>query len=314
MEQRINELDYLKSIFILLMVAFHLVYIGDNYPYSKQIVYTFHMSGFLIISGYLAVDSTGKSIRSFARKLLWIIIPYAVMETGYVIASCILPVREAVTEITPAILLSKIFVSPLGPYWYLHTLIICSLIQYCVFHWLRMKTLSRLIVFGLALFAISCCGGLIVFANAIYFLAGTIIKQCKLPFTRVIPPSLPAVVPLVVLCCFPDNLDRGTLAGVVITYLSVSTLLYIHNYLPRLIRQYFYFIGRNTLVILLFSPVFTIISKAFLPFLLFEPTGMLFMVISVVFAIGGCIAIAWTMDKLRLSRFFFGKDVILNRQ
>ena len=33
MEHRIKELDYLKSILILLMVAFHLVYIGDKYPY-----------------------------------------------------------------------------------------------------------------------------------------------------------------------------------------------------------------------------------------------------------------------------------------
>lgn len=51
--QRIPEIDYLKCIFILLMVTFHLIYIGDNYPYAKQIVYTFHMPGFLLISGYL---------------------------------------------------------------------------------------------------------------------------------------------------------------------------------------------------------------------------------------------------------------------
>ena len=52
--ERIKELDYLKCVFILLMIIFHLVYIGDKYPYAKQIVYTFHMSAFLIISGYLA--------------------------------------------------------------------------------------------------------------------------------------------------------------------------------------------------------------------------------------------------------------------
>ena len=67
MEHRIKELDYLKSIFILLMIVFHLVYIGDKYPYIKQIVYTFHMSAFLIISGYL--DNVQKDIKSFVRKL-----------------------------------------------------------------------------------------------------------------------------------------------------------------------------------------------------------------------------------------------------
>ena len=53
MPARISEIDYLRCVLILLMVAFHLVYIGDSYPYAKQVVYTFHMPGFLLISGYL---------------------------------------------------------------------------------------------------------------------------------------------------------------------------------------------------------------------------------------------------------------------
>lgn len=41
MESRVKEIDYLKCIFITLMIIFHLVHIGDKYPYAKQIVYTF---------------------------------------------------------------------------------------------------------------------------------------------------------------------------------------------------------------------------------------------------------------------------------
>ena len=52
-KKRIEELDFLKALFILLMITFHLAYIGDGYPYLKRFVYTFHMPGFLIISGYL---------------------------------------------------------------------------------------------------------------------------------------------------------------------------------------------------------------------------------------------------------------------
>lgn len=59
-------------------------------------------------------------------------------------------------------------------------------------------------------------------------------------------------------------------------------------------------------------PHFTILCKLFLPFLFFDSTGMLFMVISVIVTINGCIAIAWSMDKLHFSRFFFGQDNILN--
>lgn len=128
MESRVKEIDYLKCIFITLMIIFHLVYIGDKYPYAKQIVYTFHMSAFLIISGYLA--NNRKDARSFLRKFLWIFIPYACMEAAYTVMSHFLPVRESVDAITPAILLDKIFLHPMGPYWYLHTLILCSLIYY----------------------------------------------------------------------------------------------------------------------------------------------------------------------------------------
>ena len=310
MEHRIKELDYLKSILILLMVAFHLVYIGDKYPYIKQIVYTFHMPAFLIISGYLT--NVQKDIRSFMRKLLWIFIPYLCLETGYVLMSHILPVRENVPEISSSILLHKIFIKPLGPYWYLHTLIICSLLYYLTFRYTRMKTISQVILLGLGLFAVSYWGGIIVLANAIYFLAGVIIKQSKLPFIRIFQPSLLALVPMILLCCFPDNLNRGVLAGITITYLAIIISLYAHSYLSKGIRQCSYFIGRNTLVIFLFSPLFTILCKMFLPFLFFEPTGILFMIISVAITVSGCIVIAWSMDKLHFSRFFFGQDAILN--
>mgnify|MGYP000379459233 FL=1 len=310
MEHRIQKLDYLKSIFILLMVAFHLVYIGDKYPYIKQIVYTFHMPAFLIISGYLT--NVQKDIKSFMRKLLWIFIPYLCLETGYVLMSHILPVRENVPEISSSILLHKIFIKPLGPYWYLHTLIICSLLYYLTFRYTRMKTISQVILLGLGLFAVSYWGGIIVLANAIYFLAGVIIKQSKLPFIRIFQPSLLALVPMILLCCFPDNLNRGILAGITITYLAIIISLYAHSYLSKGIRQCSYFIGRNTLVIFLFSPLFTILCKMFLPFLFFEPTGILFMIISVAITVSGCIVIAWSMDKLHFSRFFFGQDAILN--
>ena len=310
MEHRIKELDYLKSILILLMVAFHLVYIGDKYPYIKQIVYTFHMPAFLIISGYLT--NVQKDIRSFMRKLLWIFIPYLCLETGYVLMSHILPVRENVPEISSSILLHKIFIKPLGPYWYLHTLIICSLLYYLTFRYTRMKTISQAILLGLGLFAVSYWGGIIVLANAIYFLAGVIIKQSKLPFIRIFQPSLLALVPMILLCCFPDNLNRGTLAGITITYLAIIISLYAHSYLSKGIRQCSYFIGRNTLVIFLFSPLFTILCKMFLSFLFFEPTGILFMIISVAITVSGCIIIAWSLDKLHFFFFFFGQDAILN--
>lgn len=90
--KRIEELDYLKCAFVILMVAFHLSYIGDTYPYAKQIVYTFHMPGFLIISGYLF--NVDKKLPQFLRSTVWLFVPYAVMESGYVLMASLLPIRE----------------------------------------------------------------------------------------------------------------------------------------------------------------------------------------------------------------------------
>ena len=111
MNSRVKELDFLKCIFIILMIIFHLVYIGDSYPYAKQVVYTFHMSAFLVISGYL--NNVNKKIKAFGRSLLWIFIPYVCMETGYVIMSAILPVREKITELSAGLLLHKAIIAPM---------------------------------------------------------------------------------------------------------------------------------------------------------------------------------------------------------
>ena len=304
MNGRIKELDFLKSIFIILMIIFHLVYIGDSYPYAKQVVYTFHMSAFLIISGYL--NNINKEAKAFGRSLLWIFIPYVFMEAGYVVMSAVLPVREKVTELSAGLLLYKAIIAPMGPYWYLHTLILCSLIYYITFRYVRLSVVSRLVVTGVCLFALSHWGGLMNFSNALYFLIGMTVSQSGLRFTQVFRATTFAIVPFVILCCFPANLDRGTLAGVAITWLSISLLLAAYGYLPVQAKRLSFFIGRNTLVILLFSPIFTILSKAFLPVFAFDPTGMLFLVTATAFTLSGCMGMAWAMDKMHVSRFFFG--------
>ena len=82
MKQRIGEIDFLRCVLILLMVTFHIVYAGDTYPLAKRVVYTFHMPAFLVVSGFLC--NTSKDRRQFFRSMLWIFIPYLVMESGYV--------------------------------------------------------------------------------------------------------------------------------------------------------------------------------------------------------------------------------------
>ena len=119
MNNRIHQLDFLKCVCIVLMVIFHLVFIGDKYPYAKDIVYTFHMPVFLLISGYLA--HTQRTAKQFFRSQWWIFIPYLVMELPYIILSGMMGVRGGDTDLSLPHLTYRIFLDPLGPYWYLHT-------------------------------------------------------------------------------------------------------------------------------------------------------------------------------------------------
>lgn len=109
------------------------------------------------------------------------------------------------------------------------------------------------------------------------------------------------------LCSQPENLNRGTLGGILITGLVISLSLYIYKHLPHTVKQASLFIGKNTLPILLFSPVFTALSKLFLPFFSFDPTGICFLCTATVITLYGSIFIAFCLDKARLSPFFFGK-------
>lgn len=312
MENRIYSIDYLKSVFIILMIIFHLAYIGDKYPYAKQIVYTFHMPAFLIISGYLA--NFKKEKEQFFISILWLFIPYAIMETGYVFMSAILPVREKVENISISLLLNKVFISPMGPYWYLHTLIIGYSIYYATGKICsRINKISLFILLGINFWLLSNRFNLISMDNAIYLMIGIIIRQCKLNFLSVFQPSFLSIFPFLILCYFPMNLNRSTLAGIIITYLSISFFLKVYRYIPTRIKDLLHFIGKNTLFILLFSPIFTLASKVLIPLFHFDPSGLCFLCVSVAFVISGSLFIAWCMDKINLSHYFFGKKRLLNK-
>ena len=151
MIKRISELDFLKCIFILLMIAFHLVYIGDSYPYIKNIVYTFHIPAFLIISGYLM--NIEKPLSGFLKTIFWLTVPYLIMESGYIVSASFLPIREHIDNLTLDVFINKLFLKPIGPYWYLHTMIICYIVSYLFFIGFKSHCflLSRIIVSSLVL-------------------------------------------------------------------------------------------------------------------------------------------------------------------
>ena len=306
--KRVMELDFFKSIFILLMITFHLAYFADGYPYLKQFVYTFHMPGFLIISGYLM--NVKKSVRHYAESILWIAIPYVIMESGYVLMASILPTRDYVDNLTISVFLNKLVVNPLGPYWYLHTLIICGVLYFTVFWLKKISVFSRLVILGLSYYFISLLG-ITSLACTMYFMVGVVIRQSGFSFLDVFHKSWWSFVVLVVLFLHPESFDKATLGGAIIVFFVFCALLSIYPYIPEKAKNVFLFLGRNSLPLYIFSPIFTICCKVFIPFLSFDSTRLLFLFISLPVCVVGCLVTCKVLDLLCISPLMFGRKHIM---
>ena len=327
-QRRIIELDYLKGVLILLVIGFHLVWFEQLHPFAKQVVYSFHMPGFLLMSGYLM--NVGKPPKDFLRMLLWLAVPYIVMESGYIIMASLLPINEHIDRLTPAVFLDRLCLHPLGPYWYLHTLIICEAIYYSIHNslflewFLGMKKIFGLLgkwpYFVLAYFAVyyvlgtllplKGVGGGFSFSSALYFLAGAAIRQRGIGFIAFFHPSLLSVLAFATLVFFIDSPNQASFSGALIAYTAISSLLFLFNLFTFSSFHLFAFLGRNSLVLYIFSPIFTILCKHFVPYLQFDPTGLLFLLVSLIVCVAGSLAIAWAMDFTGTSRFFFGKRAL----
>ena len=293
-KKRIEELDFLKALFILLMITFHLAYIGDGYPYLKSFVYTFHMPGFLIISGYLS--KVNKPVRSYGRTVLWLAVPYVVMEMGYVAMASLLPIKDHIPTLSIEVMLNKLCLRPLGPYWYLHTLIICGTLYFSVFRWAKASAFSRLIILGIAYYVLSL-SGIISFTCAMYFLVGVLVRQSSLSFLTIFRRSWWSLVVLAILYFYPSAFNRATVGGTMIVYFVFSFLLTVFPYVPIKSKEILY----------IFSPIFTLCCKVFIPYLSFDSTRLLFLCISLPICVIGSLGICKVLDLLHLSPFLFGR-------
>lgn len=320
---RITELDYLKGIMILLMISFHLVYIGDTYPYAKRVVYTFHMPIFLLISGYLLNSS--KPAGAFLKTMFWYAVPYIIMESGYTFMASLLPIREHIDNLTLTVFLEKLFVQPLGPYWYLHTLILCGTTYYAVHRLMPRWAVSQFIMTGI-LYSLYAYVGILSLPASFYFLAGIIIRQSSPspnPVAHITSPEGEAdrglrgvalatlsLAALLMLFSNPASLESTSVGSVLIVCLVIILCLALKPYLGEKINSTLVLLGRNTLCLFLFSPVFTILCKQLVPLLSFDPTGIIFLVISLTVCTLGSLFISRMIDICKLSPYIFGKDRI----
>lgn len=160
------------------------------------------------------------------------------METGYVVMSAILPVRESVEHLSVSLWLDKLFLHPLGPYWYLHTLMLCGLV-YLLVDKLAGKwsnTVSVLIILALSYAVLSVCG-ILSLINALYFTAGVALRRSSIDFRTFFSASFWALLPVIWLAADETNFNKSTLSGAALTYLVISFLLAVYRYLPDYLKK-----------------------------------------------------------------------------
>ena len=327
---RIKELDFVKGVLILLVIAFHLVWFEQLHPDLKQVVYSFHMPGFLFVSGFLM--NVGKAPRPFLRTLLWLAVPYLFMASGYITMASILPINDHIDHLTLPVFLDRLLLHPLGPPWFLHALILCEGLYYIMYRAFPVRSLSsrgegtdqgggvlhpgrggawgKVLLTGIAYYVCAHILGILSFSSALYFLAGAALRQSGTDFVGFFRPSPLSIAAFALIASFAENPNQASLSGVLIAYSAISSLLWLYTVTPPKGGRGFCLLGRNSLPLYVFSPVFTVLCKRLVPYLRFDSTGLVFLFLSLAVCVAGSLAIARAMDLAGISRYFFGRKAI----
>lgn len=325
MKQRNTDIDWIRAILIILMILIHIVSFGNAYPQLKAGILSFMMPTFLIITGYLV--NIEKSSKEMGRYLMCLALPYVIMVTGFSVLSYFMPVRDGIMELSLSQICEKIFVTSIGPYWFIQTMIICGILYYVSFKgaiWgtLRqgkttMSTTTSLFIFATLLLLQSKTPALSPSAATYYFI-GAVLRQCHIGFDRIFRPSPVALLLWLLLLGMEEWYDWGTLAIVFSCWCCISSLMWIHSLINHLqdnacVRKTeatLLYIGRNTLPIYLFHPIFTMAAKFYHPLFSWDRSEIIFALVTIFIAIAGSIGIAKMMEKTRLA-YLFGKGKML---
>ena len=325
MKQRNTDIDWIRAILIILMILIHIVSFGNAYPQLKAGILSFMMPTFLIITGYLV--NIEKSPKEMGRYLMCLALPYVIMVTGFSVLSYFMPVRDGITELSLSQICEKIFVTSIGPYWFIQTMIICGILYYVSFKgaiWgtLRqgkttMSTTTNLFIFATLLLLLSKTPALSPSAATYYFI-GAVLRQCHIGFDRIFRPSPVALLLWINLLGLEEWYDWGTLAIVFSCWCCISSLMWIHSLIKRLqdhasvrkTEDTLLYIGRNTLPIYLFHPIFTMAAKFYHPLFSWDRSEIIFALVTIFIAIAGSIGIAKMMEKTHLA-YLFGKGKML---
>lgn len=309
MKERILEVDFVKGILISLMVLFHFKMFVNTYSELTSWVYSFHMSGFLLISGYF--QRSGGTLKQLFVVIRKIFLPYAVFEALYLLGLTLLGSilgSQNQFDFSIVSVCKCLFLSPIGTYWYLHTLFICVIISY-VISWLKFTPFVSLVLTGSILFVLTLFIDGLLWGNVIYFLIGSFLRRMNLGIIQSIVPSMCSLIPVLLISCCAATFSRADWSGLGLTFFMLSFLMGLYSYLPLICKHLVGFIGRNSFCIVLFSPIFTVLTKQYDFMFTFDRSNILWAIVSLILVLSLCLLSAWLCDKLKISKLLVGNQL-----
>lgn len=171
-----RDIDFFRAILIGLVILVHIVNFGNIYPSVKSAILSFIMPTFLVITGYLV--NVNKSIQDYALYILKIWLPYMILVIGYAVLSLYLPVRDGIKVFDIPTILDVLFIKSIGPYWFLHAMIVCGIIYYFAFHIsYKLDITAKYSTFASLLIIVSLTTPFLSIKTAIYYFIGVGIRQ-----------------------------------------------------------------------------------------------------------------------------------------
>ncbi|MDR4931519.1 acyltransferase family protein [Segatella bryantii] len=304
-----NEIDFFRTILIGLVILVHIVNFGNIYPSIKEAILAFIMPTFLVITGYLV--NINKSVKDYVLYILKIWLPYMILVTGFAVLSLFLPVRDGIKVLNTYTILHVLFIKSIGPYWFLHAMIVCGIIYYFAFHFThKINITAKYSIFATLLIAISLLTPFLNIKIAIYYFIGVGIRQYSKDFSQIYKRSLWPIIPFGLIITNTIFYDWGTISVLICVICFLSFTSYFFSFIKGRAELTVEYIGRNTFPIYLFHPIFTMLSKYLLPAFRFDSTGVLHAVFTILISIIGSIYIAKILDWSHLSILLGRKKVL----
>lgn len=263
-QRHIEEIDFQRAILIALVILVHIVNFGNIHPCIKSGILSFLMPTFLMVTGYLL--NVNKPVRRFALYLLRILMPYVIMVTGYMVLSLYFPVRDGIQHLDWNTAATILLVRAIGPYWFFRVMLICAFLCYATFRCLpRASAITKLIVYGIVLLCLSRFTPLLEWTHAFYFFLGVVIRVTSADYNRLFAASYLSVIPLSIILLIDPNLDWGNLLVIVLAFCFLSFSSAIKSLCHGKVLSTLLYIGRNTLPIYMFHPIFTMAGSSLCP-------------------------------------------------